>query len=67
MKLTLQAEVLNIVASVFFKVVSLRPIRSIVCKRFVTKNAINLVNIFNIMVSQQFNPKCSFNLPDIGL
>ena len=67
MKLTLQAEVLNIVASVFFKVVSLQPVRSMVCKQFVTKNAINMVSIFDIMVSQRFKSKCSCNLPDTGL
>ena len=69
MKLILQAEILNIVASVFFKVVSSRPVRFMVCKQFVTKNAINLVSIFDIMVSQQFKSKmflCS-NLPDTGL
>ena len=57
MKLIVQAEILNIVASVLFKVVSLRPVRFMVCKRFVTKNAINLVSIFDIMVSQQFKSK----------
>ena len=59
MKLILKAEILNIVASVFFKVVSWRPVRVrfMVCKRFVTNNAINLVSIFDIMVSQQFKSK----------
>ena len=52
MKLILQAKILNIVASVFFKVVSSRPVRFMVCKQFVTTNAINLVRIFDIMVSQ---------------
>ena len=52
MKLILQAEILNIVASVFFNVLSSRPVRFMVCKRFVTKNAIDLVSIFDIMVSQ---------------
>ena len=57
MKIILQAEILNIVASVFLKVVSLQPVRFMVCKRFVTKNAINLVSIFDIMISQQFKSK----------
>ena len=61
MKLTLQAEVLNFLESVFFKVVSLRPVRSMVCKRFVTKNAINLVNIFDIMVRLKSKMLLYFN------
>ena len=32
-------------------------VRFMVCKRFVTKNAINMVSLFDIMVSQQFKSK----------
>ena len=55
MKLILQAEILNIVANVFLG--SKFATCLVVCKRFVTKNAINLVSVFDTIVSQQFKSK----------